>query len=324
MRIIVLLFSSAVLLLAGASGAAAGDEQAAATMFQQKCAACHTIGGGRRIGPDLRGVLERRQTDWLVRWITRPDQMLVEKDPVALKLLAESNQISMPNLGVTEPEARALLDYIRSASAAPIPAAAAAPPVAAVLAPPSLGPIQRVALVLFLALTAAIIIAFAWVALSTRRPETLDVKRAYALRRVFFVVTATVLLIALIGTASRTPYNAARARPDRIIYVAAQQFGFSFSLEPIVSMQDLARVPVVQQLELPAGALLEFRVTSLDVNHNFGLYGPQRRLLAQTQAMPGYVNRLLVRLETPGRYEVLCLEYCGAGHHLMQTELTVK
>ncbi len=320
MRISALLFSSVVLSLAGA---AAADEQTAATMFQQKCAVCHTIGGGRRIGPDLRGVLERRQTDWLVRWITRPDQMLAEKDPVALKLLAESNQIPMPNLGVTEPEARALLDYIRSESAAPIPAAAAAPP-PAVLAPPSLGPIQRVALVLFLVLTAAIIIAFAWVALSTRRPEALDVKRAYAVRRVFFFITAAVLLAALIGTASRTPYNAARARPDRIIYVAAQQFGFSFSLEPIVSMQDLARVPVVQQLELPAGALLEFRVTSLDVNHNFGLYGPERRLLAQTQAMPGYVNRLLVRLETPGRYQVLCLEYCGAGHHVMQTELTVK
>jgi heme/copper-type cytochrome/quinol oxidase subunit 2 len=141
---------------------------------------------------------------------------------------------------------------------------------------------------------------------------------------VFFFVTAAVLLIALIGTVSRTPYGAAGARPDRIVYVAAQQFGFSFSLEPIVSTQDLARVPIIQQLELPAGALLEFRVTSLDVNHNFALYGPQRRVLAQTQAMPGYVNRLLVRLDTPGRYHVLCLEYCGAGHHLMQTELTVK
>ncbi len=243
---------------------------------------------------------------------------------VGVSRVGVNDRLAKPGTQVYRRWHQALLDYIRSESAAPIAAAAAAPPAAVVLAPPSLGPIQRSVLGIFLALTAVIVIAFVWVARSTRRPETLDVKQAYAVRRVFLLITAAVLLVALIGTASRTPYGAAGAHPDRIIYVAAQQFGFSYSLEPIVSTQDLAKVPVMQQLELPAGALLEFRVTSLDVNHNFALYGPQRRVLAQTQAMPGYVNRLLVRLDTPGSYQVLCLEYCGAGHHLMQTELTVK
>jgi len=301
----------------------AAEDEAASTLFQQKCAVCHTVGGGKRVGPDLRGVTDRRETDWLVRWITHPDQMLTDKDPIAVGLLTESGQIPMPNLGITESQAAALIDYLRqesAAQAAPLPAAATP----ATYPPPSLGPIQRFSLVLFLALTAVIAVVFSWVAVSTRNPQSLDTHRAYALRRVFLFVTAGALLVALVATLSRTPYAAARSHSDRIVYVAARQFDFIFSLEPIVAAADLATVPVVNHLELPTGAAIEFRVTSLDVNHNFALYGPERRLLAQTQAMPGYVNRLRVRLTTPGRYEVLCLEYCGAGHHLMRTELTVK
>jgi cytochrome c oxidase subunit II len=319
MRILVALLISLVVV----SHVYAAEDEGASALFQQKCAVCHTIGGGKRVGPDLRGVTDRRQTDWLVRWITGPDQMLADKDPIAVGLLAESGQIPMPNLAITEPQARALIDYFRRESATPAgPAPATAAPVA--YPPPSLGPIQRFSLVLFLALTAAITLVFTWVALSTRNPQSLDTHKAYALRRVFLFVTAGALLVALVATLSRTPYAAARTHSDRIVYVAARQFDFVFSLEPIVSAGDLANVPVVNRLELPTGATVEFRVTSLDVNHNFALYGPQRRLLAQTQAMPGYVNRLRVRLTTPGRYEVLCLEYCGAGHHLMRTELTVK
>lgn len=38
-------------------------------IFDQKCAPCHTIGGCKKIGPDLRGVTERRKRDWLIRWL---------------------------------------------------------------------------------------------------------------------------------------------------------------------------------------------------------------------------------------------------------------
>jgi len=322
MRIIVLSLASLLLSPFIAPSVAAAQEQAAA-IFQQKCTACHTIGGGKRVGPDLAGVTQRRQTDWLVRWITRPDAMLAEKDPIAVQLLAESAQVPMPNLGVQESEARALIEYIGAQSAAAsAPSTAAPAPV--VLPPPSLGPVQRTALILFLLLTVLITVVFIAVAVSTRRPSTVDVKKAYGLRRVFLFVAAGGLLVALAGTLSRTPYPGADSRPDHIVYVAARQFDFYFSLEPIVSVADLSTVPLVKHLELPVGSSTEFRVTSLDVNHNFALYGPERRLLAQTQAMPGYVNRLRVHLDAAGRYQVLCLEYCGAGHHLMQIELTVK
>jgi len=40
--------------------------------------------------------------------------------------------------------------------------------------------------------------------------------------------------------------------------------------------------------------------------------------------MPGYVNRLRVHFERAGTYTVLCLEYCGMGHHRMRGVVDVK
>ena len=76
--------------------------------------------------------------------------------------------------------------------------------------------------------------------------------------------------------------------------------------------------------EVETGRTVEFRVSSADVNHGFGLYDSSLRLLAQTQAMPGYVNVLLYTFDKPGEYHVRCLEYCGLAHHDMAAAVTVK
>ena len=34
--------------------------------FRQNCMNCHTIGGGRLTGPDLKDVAQRRDTEWLI------------------------------------------------------------------------------------------------------------------------------------------------------------------------------------------------------------------------------------------------------------------
>lgn len=72
-----------------------------------------------------------------------------------------------------------------------------------------------------------------------------------------------------------------------------------------------------------AGSQVEFRVTSADVNHGFAIYAPNGRIVAQTQAMPGYTNRLLHTFEQPGIYTVQCLEYCGIGHGPMRATFEV-
>ncbi len=79
----------------------------------------------------------------------------------------------------------------------------------------------------------------------------------------------------------------------------------------------------ISQTELPAGKLIVFAVTSNDVNHGFGIYNPDLKMLTQVQAMPGYINRVYYTFPTPGTYQIMCLEYCGVAHHAMVADLTV-
>lgn len=83
------------------------------TLFRAHCAACHGFGGERLAGPDLAGVLERRDAAWVRAMILSPDSMLTT-DPVAQGLL-ERWRVPMPDQGLDEPRARAVLEYLRSA-----------------------------------------------------------------------------------------------------------------------------------------------------------------------------------------------------------------
>ncbi len=89
-------------------------------IFQDKCASCHTIGAGVRVGPDLKGVVALRDRDWLLEWIQAPDEMLARGDPLATQLLAESNNIPMPNLSITSDEAADILAFIELESGGPL------------------------------------------------------------------------------------------------------------------------------------------------------------------------------------------------------------
>jgi mono/diheme cytochrome c family protein len=107
------------------------DEGAA--LFKEKCVGCHTIGGGKLVGPDLKGVTQRREKSWLSRWILAPDKMLAEGDPIATQLLQEYNKVPMPNLGLNETQVASLIAYFEAIDAgkiaAPVVPTAAALPV---------------------------------------------------------------------------------------------------------------------------------------------------------------------------------------------------
>lgn len=79
----------------------------------------------------------------------------------------------------------------------------------------------------------------------------------------------------------------------------------------------------IDKTQLPLNKPIVFVVTSRDVNHGFGIYDADLKLLTQIQAMPGYTNKLYYTFTKPGKYRVMCLEYCGLVHHDMVAELTV-
>lgn len=86
-------------------------------IYRTRCSSCHTLGdtenaGMRSIGPDLIGVTRQRDPQWLKRWIKEPDQMLAEKDALAMQLYEKYNSLAMPNLRLGDTEANAVLTYL--------------------------------------------------------------------------------------------------------------------------------------------------------------------------------------------------------------------
>jgi cytochrome c5 len=83
-------------------------------IFDNLCTACHTIGGGKLIGPDLAGVTSRREENWLIRQIKEPDRLLAENDPIATQLFQEANNIPMVPLGLSDADVIAVIAYMKS------------------------------------------------------------------------------------------------------------------------------------------------------------------------------------------------------------------
>ena len=108
-------FAAIVLLMASAAAA-----DPTATYFRQNCMSCHTIGGGRLVGPDLKDVTRRADRAWLLKFIVNPKSFLDANDPYALKLKEESRGAVMPNISGLDPAlAAALLDLIDAESKLP-------------------------------------------------------------------------------------------------------------------------------------------------------------------------------------------------------------
>ena len=78
--------------------------------FESKCLACHSVGQGKKLGPDIAGVTKRRTDEWLTRWLKSPDKML-QTDPDAQAILKEYNNIPMPNQGLSDTEIAQYLAY---------------------------------------------------------------------------------------------------------------------------------------------------------------------------------------------------------------------
>ena len=81
-------------------------------VFKAKCTACHKL-SKKFVGPALKGVTQRRSPEWIMNMAMNPEEM-IQKDPIAQKLLVEYNGAPMANQNITEVEARALLEYFRT------------------------------------------------------------------------------------------------------------------------------------------------------------------------------------------------------------------
>lgn len=86
-------------------------------VFAGHCAACHTIGHGDKIGPDLLGVTNSRNRDWLKRFIQQPDKVIAEKDPTALALFQKYKEVRMPNLRLADGDVETVIKFLEEKTA---------------------------------------------------------------------------------------------------------------------------------------------------------------------------------------------------------------
>ncbi|MGH7104101.1 MAG: hypothetical protein ACREFJ_17085 [Acetobacteraceae bacterium] len=174
--------------------------------------------------------------------------------------------------------------------------------------------VQNVVWAVSIILMAAVVGLFVWVAdgASRHAPDGPPVTAAaYRLRPWLFLILALVMIAANWRTLIELPFaGVASARvlaaPVQRVQVVGHQWYWQITPN-----------------KMKTGTPVAFHVTSADVNHDFAIYDPSLRIVAQVQAMPGYDNVLRYTFERPGTYQVMCLEYCGLAHHMMKATITI-
>jgi len=94
------------------------DIDKGAYLFHTRCSACHTIGNGDKVGPDLLGVTSVRERAWLSRMIMEPDKLIEEKDPIATALFKQYKEIRMPRLNLAEEDVNIVIEFMKTQTAA--------------------------------------------------------------------------------------------------------------------------------------------------------------------------------------------------------------
>jgi cytochrome c oxidase subunit 2 len=144
------------------------------------------------------------------------------------------------------------------------------------------------------------------VAASTRGRREADVAKLREREKSWFVVCIVLLTALLFATIFFTPYGKGAGKAGaQVVTVKGVQFAWLVHGKP------------------RAGEPVEFRLSSGDVNHNLGVYTENWKLLFQVQVVPGKTQKYVYTFKQPGTYRLVCLEFCGLDHHLMNSQLQV-
>src|SRR5512133_3716547 len=131
-------------------------------------------------------------------------------------------------------------------------------------------------------------------AVSTRgRRPPVDERRLARRERAWLNLVIAIMLALLFATIWFTPYGqGSTKRGDVVVRVDSKQFFWR-----------------VQPNTFPANREIEVRLTSQDVNHGFGIYDSDGKLVAQIQVVPEKTQTLVHTFDEPGHYRILCLEF---------------
>jgi cytochrome c oxidase subunit 2 len=144
----------------------------------------------------------------------------------------------------------------------------------------------------------------------------------YNLPMEIFYTIAPFIIIAVLFYYTVLAQNEVKARapdPEVTIDVVGQKWSWTFNYKaadnPAVGSDvwEAGTINKTPDLYLPAGKLVEFRLTSPDVIHSFWVISFYEKL----DVIPGRVNILQLRPTTEGVFAGKCAELCGTYHSAM-------
>lgn len=157
------------------------------------------------------------------------------------------------------------------------------------------------------------LVAILWIWHSTHsfeepRSDTPDTEKLAHREKGWFIFAVATLGVLLLATLAFIPYGdngAARGQQD--VSVRGQQFAWTITPNTIT-----------------AGVPVRFAVTAADVTHGFAVYNSDNVLLFQIQAIPDRTSHIVYTFKRPGRYQVVCIEFCGVNHDKMISSFQVR
>jgi cytochrome c oxidase subunit 2 len=131
------------------------------------------------------------------------------------------------------------------------------------------------------------------------------------------------LIVSAFGAGIHLPGDAGRVDPTKVAETAP--FNRPGVVELGAGRYEVRMVGQVwafepREIRVPAGSTVTFIATSKDVVHGLFILGVNVNVML----LPGQVTRATVRFDRPGQYLVLCHEYCGLAHHIMEGKVIVE
>lgn len=135
------------------------------------------------------------------------------------------------------------------------------------------------------------------------------------------VFVGSILVSALVGASQPASHvetiDPRTARDDPRFAAPGVTLADDGSATVVVLSQMFAFTPM--DIRVPALKPVTFRLTSPDVVHGFQIVGTN----GNTMVVPGYVSQFTTTFP-PGEYLIVCNEYCGPAHHIMQGKLIAE
>ncbi len=168
-----------------------------------------------------------------------------------------------------------------------------------------------------LAVYAAVVIALAWAMLRRRAPGAGRDDDAQSGKRLTLVVggatglTVVILFALLVASVGTGRALSAMRDPDLTVEVVGHQWWWQVTYP---DPEPSKRVTTANEIHVPVGKRVAFRLTSNDVIHSFWV----PRLHGKRDLIPGQEAWLTLRVDRPGVYRGRCAEFCGHQHAHME------